>query len=321
MAYQPVLRAQIDQSVHNGFDAYEKYETFTSQHLCKFSYRIARDDRFGIRSHVQSANEFMVGRFTTSAGTGELIRSRTAANQDRCGRYALYFPLRGELELQQFSRTSRCGPDTIALISTAEPFVQRKLGDNDTVYFCMPQAYVEKRLLRSDMHCARVISAKTGIARLIYESVISFQRDADSMTDVEFCSATQTIGDLAMLAFGSTADILSDVRSVRAGNLGRAKRIVRARLSDPDFTISDLAQECGISLRYLHDLFRADGVTVSEYLKQQRLQRARQMLENADSATTVTDVCLSCGFSNASQFSTAFRQAFAVSPRDVLRGA
>jgi AraC-like DNA-binding protein len=84
-------------------------------------------------------------------------------------------------------------------------------------------------------------------------------------------------------------------------------------------TISDIAKQCGISLRYLHETFRAEGVTVSEYLKNQRLQRARLMLESAGSDTTVTDVCFSCGFSNASQFSTAFRQAFSASPRDILR--
>ena len=66
-------------------------------------------------------------------------------------------------------------------------------------------------------------------------------------------------------------------------------------------------------------MLRADGVTVSEYLKTQRLQRAKLMLESAGSDTTVTEVCFSCGFSNPSHFSTAFRQAFSISPRDILR--
>jgi AraC-like DNA-binding protein len=80
-----------------------------------------------------------------------------------------------------------------------------------------------------------------------------------------------------------------------------------------------VAKQCGISLRYLHEIFRTEGMTVSEYLKQQRLVRARRMLENAGFDTTVTEVCFSCGFSNTSQFSTAFRRAFLMSPREVLR--
>ena len=318
---QPVTTAQIDQSAQHGVDAYDQYETFTSRNFCRLSYRIKRDLHFGIRSRVHSANDFSVGRFTTIAGTGDLIRDRAAISNDKRSPYVLYLPLKGGQELQQFSRTEKCGPGSIALISTAEPFIQRKLGDNDTVYFFMPRDLVEQRLLRSESYCARPISAKSGIARLVFESVISFQRDAGNMTDMEFCSTTRILAELALLAFDSSTDLVTEIRSVRASNLTRAKRIIRARFADPEFKISDIASECGISLRYLHELFQADGITVSEYLKEQRLQRARQMLENATISTTVTDVCMSCGFSNTSQFSTAFRRAFSVSPRDVLRGS
>jgi AraC-like DNA-binding protein len=201
----------------------------------------------------------------------------------------------------------------------AEPFIQKKLGDNDTIYFFMPHDFVDQRLMRNDSICARPVTVDNGIRRLVYDSVVSFQRDVSSMTDVEFRSAARILGELILLSFDGSADLTMDTRSVRTSSLARAKRIIRARLGDCEFCIADVARDCGISLRYLHELFRADGITVSEYLKQQRLQRARHMLENASPATTVTEVCLSCGFSNASQFSTAFRQAFSVSPRDVLR--
>lgn len=318
---QPVTTARIDQSAQSDVGAYDQYEAFTSRNYCRLSYRIRRDSRFGIRSRVHSANDFSVGRFTTVGGAGDLIRDRAAISTDKRNPYVMYLPLKGGLELQQFSRTEKCSPGSIAMISTAEPFIQRKLGDNDTVYFFMPRDLVEQRLLRSESYCARPISAKSGIARLVFESIISFQRDASSMTDMEFCSTTRILGELALLAFGSSADLVTEFRSVRASNLARAKRIIQTRFADSEFKISDIASECGISLRYLHELFQADGITVSEYLKEQRLQRARQMLENANISTTVTDVCMSCGFSNMSQFSTAFRRAFSVSPRDVLRGS
>jgi AraC-like DNA-binding protein len=319
VGYQAVVKAEINQSVRNSADAYDRYEDFVSQNFCKLSYRIHRDSDFEIRSRLQSVDGFMVGRFTTTAGKGDLIRTKAGINQDGQGRFALYIPMKGEQELQQFSHVEKFGPGSLAMVSMSEPFIQRKLGDNDTLYFFMPPGFVDQRMLRSENICGRPIAIDTGLRRLAYNSVAAFQRDAGSMTDLEFRSATRLLGELVLLAFDHSADLFSDMRSVRTANLARAKRIIRAKFTDTDLKICDIARDCGISVRYLHELFRADGLTVSEYLKLQRLQHARHMLEHASNTTTVTEVCFGCGFSNASQFSTAFRLAFSVSPRDVLR--
>jgi AraC-like DNA-binding protein len=91
-------------------------------------------------------------------------------------------------------------------------------------------------------------------------------------------------------------------------------------MADPDLSPDDVARECGLSLRYLHDLFQDDGRTVREYLQGERLYAARRMLEHAVAgSTTITEVCMACGFSSPSVFSTAFRRAFGISPRDVVR--
>jgi AraC-like DNA-binding protein len=114
---------------------------------------------------------------------------------------------------------------------------------------------------------------------------------------------------------------VSTESSIRAGNLSRAKRIIRRRLSDPDLTLSDIARECCLSLDYLHRLFRNDGRTMWEYLKSERLQRARELLDLGTlRRMTVTELALECGFSNMSYFSTAFKRAFGLCPREVLLG-
>jgi AraC-like DNA-binding protein len=313
------MMAEINKSIRDSVDAYDRYEAFVSQNFCKLSYRIDRDRHFGIRSTLHSLDGFMVGRFTTTAGKGDLMRTRAGISEDARERFALYIPLKGDLELTQFSRSVRCSPGSMALLSMEEPFVQRKHGDNDTVYFFMPRGFVDQRLVGSENLCARIFSVESGVRRLVRDSVISLQSGTAGMTDMDFRSAARILGELILLGLTTSADIATDDRSVRTANLARAKRVIRTRLGDPDLTIGEVAKQCGISLRYLHEIFRTDGVTVSEYLKRQRLLRARQMLESAGFETTVTEVCFSCGFSNTSQFSTAFRQAFSISPREVLR--
>ncbi len=319
MAYQSMEKAQINQSVSDRVDAYDRYEEFVSRNFCKLSYRIDRERNFGVTSTLHSLDGFMVGRFTTTGGKGDLIRTRSGISEDARGRFAIYIPLKGDLELLQFSRTDRCTPGSMAMLSMEDPFTQRKLGDNDTIYFFMPQDFVDQRLICSENLCAQTFSIDVGVRRLVHDSVISLQHGAASMTDMEFRGASRVLGELVLLALNSSADLMADEPSVRTSNLARAKRVIRSRLGDSELKIGDVARQCGISLRYLHEIFRTDGITVSDYVKTQRLQKARRMLETANSGTTVTEVCFQCGFSNPSQFSTAFRQAFSVSPRDVLR--
>jgi AraC-like DNA-binding protein len=312
-------KVEFNQSVSDRLDAYDRYEDFVSSNFCKLSYHIERDRSFGVRSTLHSLDGFMVGRFATTGGKGDLMRTRAGIAEDARGRFAIYIPMRGDLELLQFSRTEHCRPGSMAMLSMEEPFTQRKLGDNDTIYFFMPQMFVDQRLICSENLCARAFSIDNGIRQLVHDSVLSLQSSASGMSELEFRTATHALGELVLLALNSSADLMTDEPSVRTCTLARAKRVIRARLGDSELTIAAVAKQCGISLRYLHEVFRADGITVSEYVKAQRLQKARHLLETASGNTTVTDVCFRSGFSNPSQFSTAFRQAFSASPRDVLR--
>jgi AraC-like DNA-binding protein len=99
------------------------------------------------------------------------------------------------------------------------------------------------------------------------------------------------VGELILLAFERAKDTPLNNHSVRASILARLKHKIQARLTDPDLQLSDVASECGISLSF--ELASVSG-------------------------STVTDVALACGFSNLSHFSTAFKGAFSVSPREVL---
>ena len=316
-----VVKANIDQVFADRYDAYERYQEFVAHNFCKLTGSIDRDSQFEAHSRTYAIDDFMVGRFVTVAGRGNLRRTRAVIDEAPRGRFAICMPVKGEWEVSQFSRTETLKPGSFSLISLDEPFQQQKSGDNDTLCLLLPYGFVDQRLLRGDDLCVRPVAADAGVRRLTHDSLLALQHSADGMTAMELDCAIRMVGELALVALDSSVDIAASPPSVRAANYARAKRIIRAKLGNCDLRIEDVARECGISLRYLHELFRNDGNTVSQYLKQQRLQRARYLLDRAGELTTVTDISLSCGFSNVSQFSTAFRQAFSMPPRDVMRRA
>jgi len=99
----------------------------------------------------------------------------------------------------------------------------------------------------------------------------------------------------------------------------QVRRQVRAyidlHLRDPELAIDDIAAALGLSKRYLHMCFAAEGVSIADYLWQARLDQSRRELErDAGSGRTVTDVAFACGFNSSSHFSRLFKARFGRSP-------
>jgi AraC-like DNA-binding protein len=303
-------------------DLHDRWANFIAQELCSFSIRTRGESAFRVNAWTRSEGGFVVAHFTTVAGRAQLERTATEIGRDSRDNYVLYLPLEGEHEVEQCNRDVVCKPASLTLLTTGEPYTHTKRGDNDTLYLLMPRAFVDQRLTHGEDLCARTVGAEHGVGRLAMDTIASLCREAARMNSREFLGACNLAGELVLLGLSGSSDLTSNARSIRASNLARAKRIIRARLSAADLTLDGIARECGVSLRYLHDLFQDDGRTVREYLQGERLQSARRMLEQtAAGAATVTDVCMACGFSSPSVFSTAFRKAFGISPRDVARRA
>jgi AraC-like DNA-binding protein len=300
-------------------DLRERWLGFIHRHI--MTYRLgsggASHRDFALEAEGRSDNDWSIIRITTTAGKGQLIRDRQQIAADFRERYIVYISLRDCIELEQFGRKSRCEAGTATLVSSSDPLMHSKFGDNDTIGLGMPREFVDQRLMGAERKCLTPIDVGQGLGRLMGEALLSLQRNALRMTDEDFVKAAHPLAELALLAFGGRADITTSTTGVRTSNLARAKRLIREQLSDPDLRLEDIAGACGFSLSYLHKLFRDDGRTAREYLNEERLQKAHLLLKSGR-AVSVTSVALECGFSNMSHFSTAFRAAFGVSPRDVL---
>lgn len=302
-------------------DLHARWVGFVSRHIysCKLSQTIRAESEFQIDARSRSSNGFTIARFATVAGKSQLVRGTAEIARDERDRYIAYMSMRGELQLTQRGRAETCRPGSLILLAASDPFSNTKLGDNDTVDLLMPREFVDQRLVDGARSCMRPMETRAGLGQLVHQTLAAFQRNAAHMSDTDFRNTACLVGDLVLLAISGCSDVMANQQSLRAANLARVKAVVRARCCDPDLTLTDIAKECSLSLSYIHHLFRDDGRTLWEYLKAERLQRARQLLESPAPGTTVTKVSLDCGFSNMSQFSTAFRRAFGVCPKDILQ--
>jgi AraC-like DNA-binding protein len=110
-------------------------------------------------------------------------------------------------------------------------------------------------------------------------------------------------------------------KSVQRARLQSVKAYIDAHLGDPNLSLSSVAKNNGISLRYLHQLFRLMDMSASEWLWLRRLQRCRDLLSSPRHSTqSITEIAYSMGFSSSSHFSNLFRAQFGLRPSDI-RGA
>lgn len=95
----------------------------------------------------------------------------------------------------------------------------------------------------------------------------------------------------------------------------RVDEVVRAHLSDADFSLDDVAAALFISPNYLRQLFKKEtGQTFTEYLTGQRMRHAKMLLGTPE--IRVSDVAEQAGYADARYFSVSFKKYFHMTPSE-----
>jgi AraC-like DNA-binding protein len=96
----------------------------------------------------------------------------------------------------------------------------------------------------------------------------------------------------------------------------RVMTYVWAHLGDSDLSASRVAAEHHISVRQLYQVLSRAGISLSDWIRNQRLEESRRELVSLHGRhATIESVARRCGFASASHFSRAFKKTYGMSPR------
>ena len=99
--------------------------------------------------------------------------------------------------------------------------------------------------------------------------------------------------------------------------MDRIMKALDANISNPDLTIEMLASEIGISRVHLHrKLKELTNQTTSDFIRNTRLAQAAKML--SEGKCSIAEVASQVGFESQSNFSTAFKKLYGVTPREYM---
>ncbi|WP_372498249.1 helix-turn-helix transcriptional regulator [Streptomyces marispadix] len=102
----------------------------------------------------------------------------------------------------------------------------------------------------------------------------------------------------------------------------RAMRLAKDAMdrdwSDPDLDLDAVAAHAGYSRYHFVRAFKATyGESPGQYLSRRRIERAEELLRSAN--LSVTEICMSVGFTSLGTFSARFKKQTGTSPSDYRR--
>ncbi len=122
--------------------------------------------------------------------------------------------------------------------------------------------------------------------------------------------------DLLAIALADVIENRPAPSPYRAALLRRIKDFIEAELHEPRLGVRAVAAKYRITPRYVAMLFREDGITFSDFVRQRRLERCRRQLEGlGPERRPIGEVALAAGFASQAHFSRLFRATYQTTPR------
>ena len=166
-------------------------------------------------------------------------------------------------------------------------------------------------------------SGRTGLSKIVSCMLLTMWElaEADRLSEVEdklACNLLELFSVCCKLKCQEYAEF--DQTSVV--KLEKIKQLIDSSLRNPGLNVSGLAEEIGVSSRYLQRLFAEDDYTITRYIRNKRLEGCRQQLADPSWLNhNITDIAFSWGFNSSAHFSRVFKEQYDMSARDFRKRA
>lgn len=183
----------------------------------------------------------------------------------------------------------------------------------------VPRAALVPHLLHLDRALRRPLAPSAEL-QLLAGYARALVRDAAELSAQAAAVASAHVRDLALLVLGAARDAahLARRRGLRDARLRAVRADVLANLTHPGLSVAMMAARHRISVQYLRALFNSAGTTFADFVREQRLERARRLLQSPQHATRrISDIAFESGFGDLSYFNRTFRRRYGMTPSDV----
>ncbi|WP_371502702.1 helix-turn-helix domain-containing protein [Kitasatospora sp. NBC_00374] len=252
------------------------------------------------------------------------VRGRRTVAHVRRGdpeQYQLALVTRGAIHTSQLGHESLV-TQGLVLTDTSRPMDNTTRCDDGQAHVVMlqiPRAVLPLRSDRVDRLLAQRIPESRGTAAVLVGFLRTLLEHGPRCEPEELSRLGQVAVDLATACLAQHLGALGEAPAEARAQvmLQRITAFIEHNLGDPDLTPQTIADRHNISPRTLYALFYDQPASVAGFIRRTRLERCRADLGRRElSNQPVQAIAARWGFSNATTFGRAFRDAYGITPTE-----
>ncbi|MBO1256590.1 helix-turn-helix domain-containing protein [Alteromonas sp. 5E99-2] len=231
--------------------------------------------------------------------------------------YLVKFQLSGNTKVEHRGRVAELTPGDFTIFYNEEPF---KLEFNKLVkhaVLVIPADQMLKVCPNIDKFLGLLFDKNGATNSLLSQYVVNLTNTVNSISPDIVVRVEHIL--LELLGTALSAAELPDEPNTPAStdlHLKSIKKLILTNLDNPELSTDYLAKQENISKRYLHKLFANEGISVSRFIQQHRLEACKKALSSPSLANmSITDVALEWCFSDVSHFHRCFKARYQMTPR------
>jgi len=242
-------------------------------------------------------------------------RSSEQARRLEAPFYSLAFPVGGNSIACIGNDSTRLQPGHIFLLDNSHPAHLVAPERYETLNIQIPSCKIRERL--GSRKCSTVIQLDSGsagaavlrnFAAVLYERNLPLDERSSVFLERQLC-------DLVAFCFSDSDGIHSEDSGLLAVHRQRAARCIEKYYVREQLSPQAIAATCGISVSYLHKLYRDTGRSLMEHVREVRLDAADKLLKQPSGrTTTISEIAYAVGFKSLSDFSRAYKRRFGQAP-------
>lgn len=227
----------------------------------------------------------------------------------------------GHARMEQDDRQAVLTPGDLLVYETNRPFEWQFDSTWNTYVYSFPLDFIPLTPDQRKRLTARRIGGDGALAGLTSRFLGDLASTGAHLTLEESVRMAQHASDLLVTLLRSQSRDEVVREAMQRTYVTRAKDHIDRTLADPALGPATVAAAVGVSVRYLHKLFAAEGVGVAEYIRDRRLEHVRRALcDPCQAPRPIATIAADFGFGDLSGFNRAFRRKFSQTPKE-LRNA
>ncbi|WP_169054454.1 helix-turn-helix domain-containing protein [Nitratireductor sp. XY-223] len=219
--------------------------------------------------------------------------------------------------VEQAGRCALLNKGDFALYSSIDPYKLTIPEDFRQLVIQIPRYELLRRLPAADMLTGMRVSRASDSGSFASDNLVRFVKEIANSGEVVRQYMKETIVDLVAMGLASVAEETVYLSNSDQRTILRANTFIQSNLANPDLDRSMLAENVGLSVRRLNQIYQSSGSSISVAIRNARLDRiAADLLDRRFASQSITEIAFRWGINNVQYFSQIFKKRYGMSPRD-----